>query len=269
VLTIGAFSRLTHLSVRTLRRYHQAGLLVPATVDQSTSYRYYAVEQIPVAQVIHRLRQLDVPVSEVRDILLSSDPSTRTAIVTEHVRRLESELEHKRAAVVALRRLLDPHPAPLDIALRMVPPLTVAAVAAQVALDDVLSWYAGARAELEASVVADGPAGGTYDDALFQHGRGTVTVYLPTARPPRTGRVHPLTLPAAELAVAVHHGPHDDIDVTYGQLGTRVVANALAVTGPVRETYVFGPRDDDDPTAWRTEIAWPVFSLAAPATPHA
>ena len=30
VLTIGEFSRLTHLSVRTLRRYHDAGLLVHA-----------------------------------------------------------------------------------------------------------------------------------------------------------------------------------------------------------------------------------------------
>jgi DNA-binding transcriptional MerR regulator len=266
VLTIGEFSRVTHLSVRTLRRYHDAGLLVPATVDPSTAYRYYGVEQIPTAQVIHRLRQLDVPLSEVHDILLSPDPSTRAAIVTEHVRRLEGELERKRSAVLALRRLLDPEPAPVEVALRAVPPLTVAAVAAEVALEDVLFWYAGASAELEASVVQrSGAPGGMYDDALFQAGRGHVTVYLPTAQPPRAGRVHPLTLPAAELAVATHHGPHDDIDITYGQLGTWVVDNALSVTGPVRETYLIGPRDTDDPTAWRTEIAWPVFGLAAPA----
>ena len=135
-------------------------------------------------------------------------------------------------------------------------------------LEDVLSWYAGAAAELEASVVEpDGAPGGTYDDALFQTGRGHVVVYLPTARPPRTGRVHPLTLPAVELAVSTHIGSHDDIDVTYGQLGTWVVENALSVTGPVRETYLVGPRDTGEPTAWRTEIAWPVFGLSAPAAP--
>ncbi|KEA65804.1 MerR family DNA-binding transcriptional regulator, partial [Mycobacterium tuberculosis] len=39
VLAIGEFSRLTHLSVRTLRRYHDAGLLEPATVDEATGYR--------------------------------------------------------------------------------------------------------------------------------------------------------------------------------------------------------------------------------------
>ena len=55
-MSIGEFSRLTHLSVRTLRRYHDAGLLEPGTVDSATGYRYYGADQIPTAQVIHRLR---------------------------------------------------------------------------------------------------------------------------------------------------------------------------------------------------------------------
>lgn len=44
-----------------------------------------------------------------------------------------------------------------------------------------------------------------------------------------------------------------------------MVANALAVAGPVRETYVVGPRDTPDPAARRTEIGWPVFHVAAGA----
>ena len=32
--------------------------------------------------------------------------------------------------------------------------------------------------------------------------------------------------------------------------------------GPVREHYLVGPRDTDEPSAWRTEIGWPVFRLA-------
>ncbi|MGY1810489.1 GyrI-like domain-containing protein [Blastococcus sp. SYSU D00669] len=74
--------------------------------------------------------------------------------------------------------------------------------------------------------------------------------------------MHPVTLPAAELAVTTHLGEHHDIGVTYGELGAWVVANALAVAGPVRETYLVGPRDTADPSAWRTEIGWPVFRVA-------
>ena len=87
-------------------------------------------------------------------------------------------------------------------------------------------------------------------------------VYRPTGQPPRSGRVHPVTLPAVELAVATHVGEHDDIDVTYGEVGAWVVANALAVAGPIRETYLVGPRDTADSSAWRTEIGWPVFRVA-------
>jgi DNA-binding transcriptional MerR regulator len=40
-LTIGAFSRLTHLSITTLRYYHETGLLEPAVIDPDSGYRYY------------------------------------------------------------------------------------------------------------------------------------------------------------------------------------------------------------------------------------
>ncbi len=263
VLAIGEFSRLTHLSVRTLRRYHDAGLLEPATVDDATGYRYYSADQIPTAQVIHRLRQLDVPLPDVQRILRSADPRARAGLVADHLHRLESELDRTRAAVASLRRLLRPEPARLDVELRAVPAATVAAVEDDVSHDQVLPWYAGAMAELDAVVgEPTGVPGGLYDNALFEDGRGHLLVYRPTADPPHSGRVHPVTLPAVELAVTTHVGEHDDIDVTYGELGAWVVANALAVAGPVREHYLVGPRDTAEPRAWRTEIGWPVFQVA-------
>ena len=110
-------------------------------------------------------------------------------------------------------------------------------MAAVVDEGEVAAWFAGAMAELEVTVgdAVTGSPGGTYDNALFEQGRGHVLVYLPTAAPPRRARVHAATLPAAELAVATHVGEHDGIEVTYGELGTWVVENVMPVAGPVRE----------------------------------
>lgn len=265
-LTIGEFAQLTHLSVRTLRRYHESGLLEPATVDPSSGYRYYTADQIPTAQVIHQLRELDVPLADVAKILATEDAEERAGLAGEHLRRLEAELARTRAAVLSLRRLLRPHDDNLPVELRSVAARTVAGVEDVVAQDDVLSWYDEAMAELDASLAGRsllGPPGGRYANDLFTDGRGTVLVYRPVADPPTVGRVHPVHLPPTELAIAVHHGPHDDIGVTYGRLGAWVVDHALAVDGPVHETYLVGPRDNPDPAAWRTEIGWPVFRLAA------
>ena len=263
-LTIGEFSRITHLSIKVLRRYHQAGLLEPAHVDPQTGYRYYSLPQVPAAQVIHRFRQLGMPVREIGELVAVSDPAARSALIAQRLERLEHELDETRAAVVALRRLLRPDPPPLEVQHRRVETTTVAAVTAMVDLGDVLAWYDRATGELDRAVsaagaVPTGPPGGLYDNELFTEERGRVVVYRPVDLPPARGAVHPLEIPAADLATSVHRGPHDDIDVTYAALGTYLSEQALQVAGPVREIYHVGPRDSDDPSTWRTEIAWPIF----------
>jgi DNA-binding transcriptional MerR regulator len=268
-LTIGDFSQITHLSVKTLRRYHEAGLLEPDAVDPYSGYRYYSTAQVPVAQVIRRFRDLGMPVREIGAVLATDDPAARSALVAAHLARLEEQLDRTRAAVTSLHRLLRPERPPIEVELRAVPETTVAAVrTASVGLEEVLDWYDGAMAEIEASLrrrglPPAGPCGGLYDNALFTDERGGAVVFVPVAEPPEEGRVRPFTVPAAELAVAVHTGPHDDIDVTYGELGTYAAEQALAVAGPVREYYLVGPRDTGDSAAWRTEIGWPVFRVSA------
>ncbi len=72
-LTVGEFARITHLSVKTLRHYHQVGLLEPAEVNPDTGYRYDTVAQIPTVQVIRRLRDLEMPVAGVKAVLAAPD----------------------------------------------------------------------------------------------------------------------------------------------------------------------------------------------------
>jgi DNA-binding transcriptional MerR regulator len=107
-LTVGDFSRITHLSVKTLRHYHEVGLLEPATVNPGTGYRYYSTAQVPTAQVIRRLRDLEMPVSQVKAVLDAPDAPARNALIAAHLGQLEAELAETRAAVESLRHLLQP-----------------------------------------------------------------------------------------------------------------------------------------------------------------
>ena len=76
----------------------------------------------------------------------------------EHLGRLETELARTRTAVISLRRLLAPEPPPLQVEMRAEPAVMVAAVEDEVGEDDVVAWYAGAMAELDAVL---GPAPNT------------------------------------------------------------------------------------------------------------
>lgn len=46
MLKIGVFSKLSHLTVKTLRFYEKEGLLIPAAVDKWTGYRSYETYQL-------------------------------------------------------------------------------------------------------------------------------------------------------------------------------------------------------------------------------
>jgi DNA-binding transcriptional MerR regulator len=264
-LAIGDFSRATHLSVKTLRHYHDVGLLEPVEVDPDTGYRRYAPAQIGVAQVIRRFRDLDMPLEDIHAVLSAPGVESRSQVIAAHLARLEANLTRTQDAVAALRDLVAQPTSAAAIRHRDRPATPAAAITETVERGDALLWYQGALGELHATLAAQGleptgPGGGIFTTELFAFERGAATIFLPciqTVRP--MGRVAPMAVPPVELATIVHPGSHKGIDRAYGALGAYVTQHALAVDGPIREYYLVGPTDTDDETLWRTEVGWPIF----------
>jgi DNA-binding transcriptional MerR regulator len=272
LLSIGDFSRMTFLSVKTLHHYHEVGLLPPAAIDPDTGYRRYDVAQVPMAQVIRRLRELGMPLDDVRGVIEAPDVQARNAAISAHLRRMEGELESTRATVMALRMLLDEKSPPtIAVEYRHVGPTDAIAIRDRVAYADMFDWLDGALAELrsalgEAGRRRAGADAALYSGELLEDEFGEIVALIPIGAPARPlGRVEPLRLPLVEYAVAVHAGPVDDIDRTYAALGTVVAKRAIGVQGPIREDYLVGANETPDVTQHRTEIGWPVFQTT-PAT---
>ena len=272
-LSIGDFSRATHLNVTTLRYYHEAALLEPVEVHPHSGYRRYAVDQIATAQVIRRFRDLDMPIDTIRAVLHSPDLDTRNRLISEHLVRLEDELGKTQKAVSSLRDLLE-HPVnEIPVEHRHLPATRVAAITALVATRDIGAWHQGALGEIYATVSAQrldtaGMAGGQYGDGLFTGDEGTATVFLPVATGFRSvGRVEVTELPSVDLAVVTHQAAEGGIDRAYGALAGYVARHALALDGPIREFYPVNRHHTADPDRWRTEIGWPIYPTSSPTSP--
>jgi DNA-binding transcriptional MerR regulator/effector-binding domain-containing protein len=270
-LSIGDFSRATHLSIKTLRHYHRLGLLEPSEVGQDTGYRRYTTDQIPAAQVIRRFRDLDMPLEQIRAVLEAPDLESRNHLISAHLTQLEQDLARTQDAVASLRDLLADPANVAPIRHRRVPAALAASISSVVSVRELLPWFLGALGELAATLDASGispagPAGGCYATELFAEEKGEATVFVPiTADVPLVGRVAAQVIPACELAVIVHAGSHADADRSYGALAAHVADHALQVDGPIREYYLVGRRDTPDEQAWRTEICWPIFSTGPAA----
>jgi len=266
--SIGDFSRVTFLSVKTLRHYHRVGLLEPAEVDTVTGYRRYTSAQIPIAQVIRRFRELDMPLEEIGSMLRAPDQRTRSQLIANHLTRLEKTMAETQRTVAALRDLLERPSPPAVIEHRRVAATQAAAITSTVEFGELAAWYRGAIGEIVATLLAQritacGPLGGVYANELFTEERGDATIFLPVSGEVRpVGRVGQISVPGVELAVIIHSGSLADLDRSYGALANYVSEHALAVDGLIREYYLVGPHDTDDESKWKTEIGWPIFDTA-------
>jgi len=269
-LTIGDFARATHLSVKALRYYHSVGVLEPATIDPATGYRRYRTDQIAVAQIIRRFRNLDMPIEDIQSILAAPDVAIRSRVIATHLSRLEELVERTQRATASLRDLLQAQAAPplTDLTHVSVPAASAAAITETIYIRDAEVWYQGALAELHTSldrqgVRASGPAGGIYSNDIFTEENGDATVFIPCNGDFRsTGRIAQLVVPAIELAITTHAGPHAGIDRAYGALATYVADHALGIEGPIREIYLVDGHATADSSRWRTQIGWPIFRTA-------
>jgi DNA-binding transcriptional MerR regulator/effector-binding domain-containing protein len=257
LLTIGEFSKMTYLSVKALRHYHDVGLLAPAAVDPVTGYRRYGADQVGTAQAIRRFRELDMPIDEVRRVLDAPDDAARDRAILVHLERMHAQLERTQATVASLQALLTAGAPPSGelVEIRRLPAARALAARATVGFDDCADWLAralaGLHAEAEtAGLVLAAADGALYPDAFFEAGAGEVTAFVPIAGAPRGGaRPEAVDLAPATVAVLVHDGPTADLDRAYAALGTVVARRGIGGPGPIREHYL---------TDTRTEVCWPV-----------
>jgi DNA-binding transcriptional MerR regulator len=90
LLPIGRFARLSGLSVGALRHYDELDLLRPARTDPFTNYRLYRRDQLAAARTIVRLRDLEVPLETIRELLATDDPGDQGRLLREHRTRIEA-----------------------------------------------------------------------------------------------------------------------------------------------------------------------------------
>jgi DNA-binding transcriptional MerR regulator len=120
-ISIGEFARRSRLSLKALRLYDERGVLVPARVDQASGYRYYGTDQLDQARLVVMLRELQLPLAEIK-ALLACDPADAAARIAEHWRGAEAAHDARRGlADYLVSRLSGKKPVMYEVATREMP----------------------------------------------------------------------------------------------------------------------------------------------------
>lgn len=247
LLSIGEFSQITGLTVKTLRFYHEQSILIPARVDGGSGYRFYEIEQAELANVIRRLRDLEFSVREISEVL---------ADVTEESDMLE-RLERKHAAI-ALRLKRDRqtqrslnelilwiretrtmmNDTSNQVEIKTVDPMKIAAVRMQAAYRDCGTGFKKIGKAFGRHISGK-PMLLHYDSE--HKDIADYEACMPVRNGESKGDVTVRELPGGKCLSVIHRGSYDNIGTSYQKIRQAIVDEGHKVLCPSREIYLKGP----------------------------
>lgn len=267
---VGDFSKLSQVSVKTLRYYDEIGLLKPVEVDRFTGYRYYSADQLPRLNRILALKDLGLALEQIARLLESDLPPAqlrgilrmKQAEIAQHVEEEQARLARVEARLRQIEQ--EGEVSTYEVVIKKVPALRVASIR-----DVIPSYSCQGRlwGELESCLAQQGvrpigPCLTLYYDDEYRECDVDAAVCAPVDASARAeGRVKVYDLPAVEtMACVVHRGAFAALNQAYQALFKWIQDNGYRISGLNREIYLYTGRGEvrqDDPT-YVTEIQFPV-----------
>jgi DNA-binding transcriptional MerR regulator len=266
LVPIGRFSLVCRLTVKALRHYDELGLLRPAFVDDSSGYRYYSLTQASDAERIVRLRALDMPLEDIREVMRAPNAAAAKALLEAHRERLKGRLQTTQQALTFLQGLIDGKEISMsyDVSIQQLSSQAILSIRMKTSAKELGQTAGQAFGELfaylgQVGVRPVGPPFVLYHDEDFRDEDLDVEYCVPTEkRVAGAGRTNGRELEAVAAACTLHAGAYDSIGGGYRAVAEWMQAHGHESAGAPREVYLVGPDTTTDPRDWRTQIAWPI-----------
>jgi DNA-binding transcriptional MerR regulator len=270
---IGDFSKLSRVSVKTLRYYDELGLLKPAHVDHFTGYRYYAIDQLPRLNRILALKDLGFSLEQTMRLLEGAlVPAQLREILLMKQAELHQRVQDEQARLVRVEarlRLIEQEDTMLeyDVVLKRIEAQTVASARKVAPTFDYLHQFGReVHTALEQyGITPIAPSLNIYHHIGFLDRDMEIEVAAPMAAAssidiplPGGERITSQILPAVEVMACLTQQVTDGTIVhAYNAMGTWIQANGYRIAGPCRE--ICRPLDQSDEAgAFLIEIQFPV-----------
>lgn len=105
--SIGKFSNICKVPIKTLRYYDDIDLLKPSYIDSETNYRYYDYDKIATIELILLLKSLHVSLADIKQIIKRKDSVQWDSIIEQKISELEKKKEQITKEIEEMKQLKD------------------------------------------------------------------------------------------------------------------------------------------------------------------
>jgi DNA-binding transcriptional MerR regulator/DNA gyrase inhibitor GyrI len=248
VFSIGEFSKITGLTVKTLRFYHDKGLLAPALVDDKTGYRYYDVRQIDKARIITQLRSLEFPLEQIGAILADAEDEAdildflekQRSVIEERVRRyrgivgsLETIIRNEREARMTVQN------STFEVEEKELDSLLIAGVRMKGRYSESGKGFAKIGKALGRHIA--GKCFLLHYDNEYREEDADFEACMPVRKGKPADGVDVRELAGGRCVSLLHKGPYQELGRSYAKILAYVKDKGYEIVMPTREVYQKGP----------------------------
>ncbi|MGN0153857.1 MAG: MerR family transcriptional regulator [Lachnospiraceae bacterium] len=263
---IGMFANMNRITIKTLRYYDEQNLLKPVYVDEENGYRYYEAGQIADLHRILALKNMGFSIEDIRRIINGEEEKNlllrkkqdilkEIALLTAELAEVESYLAKEKIDLSA------------PVLIKKIPEVIVCSMERRIeSYDSLFSLMPEMGEEMERlGCVCATPEycfthylepGFKEEDILVEACEAV------TEKKEDSDKVTFQVLPEIpEAACIFHKGSYDTLHQSYSVLLNYIEENGYEITGNIRESYIDGVWNKDNPEEWLTEIQIPVQKI--------
>ncbi|MFF9220393.1 MerR family transcriptional regulator [Streptomyces viridosporus] len=278
LLGIGAFAARARLSAKALRLYDRLGLLAPARVDGGTGYRFYRAGQVGRARTIALLRQLDMPLAVIAEVVDADDGATAADRLDAYWANVEARVAGQRTLAAYLRGRLSGRSSEMYgkfvVETVDVPEQVLITETRHTLVDELPAWIGASLGRLEEAARECGGMTGepfvVYHSEVSMESDGPAEACVPVvdeaaarewaARRGRSWETAVRVEPARRLArtrITKAQVAHPQIMAAFEAVEQWMAAEGLSPAGPCREVYFadWDAAGAEDPVC---DVAFPV-----------
>lgn len=246
---IGDFSQISRLSIKTLRYYHECGLLAPSRIDEVTGYRFYDEACLERARTIAELKTLDFTLNEIKTVLdfCGEDADLIGQLTAKH-REISSKIDdyretrRKLETFIKLTKTMEANNmlnANREIIIKDIPDILAVSIRFKGKYKDVGEAFG--KLFRHYGRYCSGSPFSLYYDADYKEEDADIEACVPVRSAVSAEGITCRTLKGGKALTILHHGPYETIGESYKVLIDHIKTHNLKTTAPSREVYLKGP----------------------------
>jgi DNA-binding transcriptional MerR regulator/effector-binding domain-containing protein len=266
LFSIGEFSKVTGLSVKTLRFYQEKAILTPSRVDGESGYRYYDQTKVEQARIIVNLRAMEFSIEEIGVVLKEcGDERDILAALRRKKAQIEQRLRRDRDVAACLDRIIAKETeaqrlveqSAFAVESTSLEPMLMAGIRMKGKYSDCGKGFSQLARALGRHIA--GKCFCLYYDGEFREEDADFEACFPLRKEVDAKGVSVRTLPGGRVLSLIHKGPYGQLGRSYAKILRDARERNLEIQLPTREVYLKGPGMifKGNPKNYLTEIQLP------------